>query len=276
MKLKRIVSKKIFIVFFIFSTKNNYSLAQNIAINNTGATANPSAALDISAFDKGLLIPRVALTSTLIYAPVTGAPTTSLLVYNTQTAGTYPTDVTPGYYFWDGTRWQRFLSTQNQLFQSINFQSLQATNVVDIVSNGISSTAPIGLSLTLTVPPYSNVTAVLNYSVPMGIINGVDTNGYYGIQVLKNGSEFQGGSRKTTFIKRTAGCYSMTTISSQFMDNITNNTGTALTITYSLNGYIEEYDANNITVRFNMWDMNPSSPNYNWGRATFSLQSFVQ
>ncbi len=84
--------------------------AQNIGINSTGATPAASAMLDISSTDKGLLIPRVALTSTNTAGPVI-SPATSLLVYNTATAGTVPNNVIPGYYYWNGTAWVAFTST---------------------------------------------------------------------------------------------------------------------------------------------------------------------
>jgi hypothetical protein len=87
-----------FLLFGVFS--NVY--AQNVGINGTGATPNSSAMLDVSATDKGILVPRVSLTSTTVAAPVS-SPATSLLVYNTNTAG----DVTPGYYYWSGTAWVR-------------------------------------------------------------------------------------------------------------------------------------------------------------------------
>jgi hypothetical protein len=70
--------------------------AQNIGINSTGAPPNNSAGLDVDFTNKGLLIPRVALTARNNPAPITG-PANSLLVYNTATAGTYPNNVTPGY-----------------------------------------------------------------------------------------------------------------------------------------------------------------------------------
>lgn len=79
--------------------------AQNIGINNPAPDA--SAVLDISSTDKGLLVPRVALSATNLTAPVT-APATGLMVFNTATAGTLPNNVTPGYYFWSGTNWLRF------------------------------------------------------------------------------------------------------------------------------------------------------------------------
>lgn len=81
--------------------------AQNIGINGNGATPDASAILDVSAAptnDKGMLVPRIALSATNVAAPVT-APATSLLVYNTATAGVSPNNVVPGYYYWDGTKW---------------------------------------------------------------------------------------------------------------------------------------------------------------------------
>jgi hypothetical protein len=66
-----------------------------------GTTA-PDGALDISSSTDGLLIPRVALTITTSALPLT-SPTISELVYNSATVA----DVTPGYYYWNGTIWVR-------------------------------------------------------------------------------------------------------------------------------------------------------------------------
>jgi hypothetical protein len=82
-------------------------LAQNVGINATGAAPDASAMLDIVSANRGLLVPRVALTATNAAGPI-AAPTTSLLVYNTATAGAGLTAVTPGYYYWDGAAWVRF------------------------------------------------------------------------------------------------------------------------------------------------------------------------
>jgi hypothetical protein len=70
--------------------------AQNVAVNATGATADPSAILDVNATNAGLLVPRINLAS-LTDAATIANPTTSLLVYNTNAAlGT-------GYYYNSGT-----------------------------------------------------------------------------------------------------------------------------------------------------------------------------
>ncbi len=75
------------------------------AQNNVGIGTNTPAAsakLDINASDKGMMIPQVALTATNAASPIT-SPATSLMVYNTATAGTAPNNVTPGYYYNAGT-----------------------------------------------------------------------------------------------------------------------------------------------------------------------------
>lgn len=96
-------------LFIITLVLCGHAFTQNVAINTTGAAAVTSAALDVDIANKGILIPRVALTGTATFAPVTGTATTSLMVYNTATAGSSPTNVTPGYYYWNGSSWERFV-----------------------------------------------------------------------------------------------------------------------------------------------------------------------
>lgn len=78
-----------------------------------GTTA-PNAALDVTSTTDGLLIPRIALTSTSVALPLT-TPQKSELVYNTNTTG----DVTPGFYYWETTplvpsnRWIRLSNGSN-------------------------------------------------------------------------------------------------------------------------------------------------------------------
>ena len=90
-----------FILLFSFA-----AFAQ-VGINTTGVQPDPSAGLDVSFTNKGLLPPRVALTGTNSAAPVT-APAVGLLVYNIAVAGTSPNDVKAGYYYWNGSKWTPF------------------------------------------------------------------------------------------------------------------------------------------------------------------------
>lgn len=76
-----------------------YSINAQVGVGTT--TPDPSSELDVTSTNRGFLMPRVALTSTTDTATITGTEATSLLVYNTATVA----DVTPGFYYWDGTRW---------------------------------------------------------------------------------------------------------------------------------------------------------------------------
>ncbi|MFN4233309.1 MAG: tail fiber domain-containing protein [Bacteroidia bacterium] len=100
------MKKLIFYSLSVLLLLAKQNFAQNVGINATGATPDNSAMLDVAASNKGVLIPRVALTSTTDVTTI-ASPATSLMVYNTATAGTPPNNVTPGYYYWNGTVWVR-------------------------------------------------------------------------------------------------------------------------------------------------------------------------
>ena len=81
----------------------------NVGINDDNSAPKASAMLDVCSSTKGMLIPRVALTSITSASPVT-SPEVSLLIYNTATAGTAPNNVIPGYYYWNGSAWTGLLN----------------------------------------------------------------------------------------------------------------------------------------------------------------------
>lgn len=95
----------------MFHSKNG--VAQTLGINTTGALPDSSAMLDIVSPNRGLLIPRVSLTSTSDTTTILN-PAISLLVYNTNAAITGGSGL--GYYYYNGTLWMNFLSgTGNSL-----------------------------------------------------------------------------------------------------------------------------------------------------------------
>ncbi len=102
-------------------------------------TSDPSKAsvIEMLSSSKGLLIPRVALTSLTSFSPIEPATektkVNSLLVYNTNTTS----EVTPGYYYWtvtsvvlDEGKWNRLI------------------NDADIAALGLNVTADNGLTKT--------------------------------------------------------------------------------------------------------------------------------
>jgi hypothetical protein len=104
--------------------------AQNVGINGTGAAPNASAMLDVDAPNRGMLIPRVALTSTADVATI-ATPATSLLVYNTATVS----NVTPGFYYWNGSVWTRLALTGDDWRLAGNAGTNPATQFVGTTDN---------------------------------------------------------------------------------------------------------------------------------------------
>jgi hypothetical protein len=94
--------RKSFVVFGMLTSISIFK-AQNVGISPTAAIPDPSAGLDVNFNDKGVLIPRVALTSNTDVTTIP-SPQVSLLVYNTGSGGLTPA----GFYYWDGTKWVKF------------------------------------------------------------------------------------------------------------------------------------------------------------------------
>lgn len=88
--MKKIV---LFTVVLFLSMLSFQANAQNVSINADGSDPDQSAMLDIKADTMGILIPRI----TKANRPV--SPATSLLIYQT--------DNGPGFYYFDGTSWQK-------------------------------------------------------------------------------------------------------------------------------------------------------------------------
>ncbi|NQX98464.1 MAG: hypothetical protein HRT73_11385 [Flavobacteriales bacterium] len=121
--------KKLFFIVLGFAVGESF-YAQNVGINGTGAAPNASAILDIAATNKGILIPRLALTAINSNAPIGGGVTTSLLVYNTVSAGTGINVVTPGFYYWNGTIWVRFINSKESWETLGNTGTVAGTNFI--------------------------------------------------------------------------------------------------------------------------------------------------
>lgn len=101
--------------------------AQNVAINNTGATANTNAILDVdvSTNDKGLLIPRLTTAQRTAIAGL-GAADEGLTVYD---------ETTNSFWFWDGTQWLQMQNSGSGWLLTGNAGTSPATNFVGTTDN---------------------------------------------------------------------------------------------------------------------------------------------
>src|SRR5690606_379071 len=100
-------------------------------IGDNNLIMNQNAVLDIESTNKGLLLPRLELTATDDFAPLT-AHVEGMTVYNTATAGTAPNNVTPGYYYNNGTQWVRIatgadIKTEPWYSQDTNTEATENT-----------------------------------------------------------------------------------------------------------------------------------------------------
>lgn len=147
-------------------------------------TPNASAKLDVSATDRGFLPPRVALTATNAFSPITGTSSAAagLLIYNTATAGTAPTNVVPGYYYWNSTVWIQIAPGLIIDTSKTAGFTLAATdnNKVFLITSATNSTVtvpsslPVGFSCQLIQGGLGTIT-VTGSSVTLNSSNGFTT-----------------------------------------------------------------------------------------------------
>ena len=115
---------------------------------------NTSSYLDVTATDKGILIPRVELRSTTEFGPIVGDQAESLLVYNIASSGTGDTAVMPGFYYWKTTttsipaHWER-ITTAADLNAVINNLDTDVEAILKLLrtaypSNNLSGTPTAG------------------------------------------------------------------------------------------------------------------------------------
>lgn len=90
-----------------------------------------SAQLEVKSTTRGFLPPRLALTATNAATPVS-SPVAGLLIYNTATAGSGATAVTPGFYYYSGTAWVRLLVPTDN--------SANVTGIVEVANGGTGQT----------------------------------------------------------------------------------------------------------------------------------------
>jgi poly(3-hydroxybutyrate) depolymerase len=91
------------------------SFAQSVSLSNDGSQPHPSAILDLKSSNKGILLPRVSLTSTVDSITIPH-PEKSLLVFNNNEQ----LETGLGFYAWAGDHWELILSVGNKFVKGEN------------------------------------------------------------------------------------------------------------------------------------------------------------
>jgi len=146
---------KHFLLYLFSLLATTFSFAQNVAINADATLPNSSAMLDVKSTNKGLLIPRVALTGTGDVSTI-ATPATSLLIYNTANI-TGAGGVTPGYYYWTGAAWVQLALTKEYAYMySIGLIDISFSSSANFTNNGNMTSgilhSPFSSSITINTP----------------------------------------------------------------------------------------------------------------------------
>ncbi len=135
---------KVILLLFVSS-----SLFAQTGIGTT--TPHASAKLDVSSTNKGFLPPRIALLSINDVATI-ASPATGLVIFNTATAGTTPNNVLPGYYYWDGSKWNGLVD-QSSLNAFSGFVPNYAQSNASSVTTGTAGAIIVSQSITTSGRP---------------------------------------------------------------------------------------------------------------------------
>ncbi|WP_447642390.1 MULTISPECIES: hypothetical protein [Chitinophagaceae] len=169
--------KKFITLSGIFTILAISSMAQSKIKDGTATGSatlpNKDAVLELESGNKGLLLPRIALTATNSPLPLS-ANVAGMAVYNTTTAGSGATAVTPGYYYNDGSQWVKVSSTSALPTSTWNIQG--TTNASQSVTDKVYHTGNVAV----------NVDTVTTKTLTVGgdVLfqkQGADGN-YYGLQ----------------------------------------------------------------------------------------------
>lgn len=169
------MTKKICFLLFVLLSLQGYA---QTGIGTT--TPNASAKLDVSSSTMGFLPPRVVLTAANTFSPIVGTSSaaTGLLVYNTNTAGTIPNNVVPGYYYWSGTSWIRLIVTTDNVSNVTGTVAVAnggtGTNTGSITGTGALTFTAGGTNQNINLTPSGTGNILLNNNIGISAASPTD------------------------------------------------------------------------------------------------------
>lgn len=95
-----------------------------VSINTNGESATECAMLDIASEDRGILFPRVTLSSINDKSPIVGTMQDGLMVFNISTNE----ELTPGIYVWYDNKWNRANTSNHAFVQGVPVTSYEVSS----------------------------------------------------------------------------------------------------------------------------------------------------
>lgn len=135
-----------------------------------------SAQLDVVSTNKGVLIPRVELESSIDASTITNGNVNSLLVFNTNTQN----DIKPGYYYWYDNKWMRVVNHDDVVELDTNTTNTSLTflnqELVLTDSDGNFVSVPISEINIITTLAYNAGENTLTYTGEDGLPVSLNLN----------------------------------------------------------------------------------------------------
>lgn len=173
-----------------------------VKIGGTDGIPNASAMLEVQSANKGILLPRVALSATNLASPL-AAHVAGMTVYNTATASSGNTAVTPGQYYNDGSNWHRIANSTEVTSAVTANNGLTKTNANIALGGALTSATSIGTTSTntLAVAGLQQTTTLVTDKVVV-----MDANG---VLKIANASDFAKSKTTTVFKAFKTGSWSL-------------------------------------------------------------------
>ncbi|MDC7995895.1 hypothetical protein [Altibacter sp. HG106] len=108
--MKNITSRLIALILLTMSLPASSQVIIGETSTGDYETIEDGAILQLNSDDQGLMIPRVALQSRNDATTISPSNVEGLWVYNTATMGSGLNQVSPGFYFWNGTQWEKMFN----------------------------------------------------------------------------------------------------------------------------------------------------------------------
>jgi hypothetical protein len=107
------MKKNILVQFLMIALTASITTSAQVVIGELPAgdhTIDDGAIFQLKGDNQGLMIPKVALQSRNDITTIAPALVEGLWIYNTSNLGSGLDKVSPGFYFWDGTRWEKMFN----------------------------------------------------------------------------------------------------------------------------------------------------------------------